>query len=115
AERCGAPHGADAEDLVALLVVAAEAAEAEPFENAEWSELRARTGADVPGAEAHRHASLRRGVVDDFSHARMQLQVGCLRDLGLQKRHVRGEERVDRGLGSGTLRRLAERREPGAD
>src|SRR5580765_6839545 len=75
AKRGGAALGAQAEDDVAVLVVAAEAAEREALEDAERGELRTRARADVARAEADRDAGASADGVEDVPGTAVKRQL----------------------------------------
>src|SRR5439155_6175110 len=114
-EDTSAARRADAQDLAALLVIAAEAPEAEALEDAERPKLRASAGADVARAEADGDGAAGGGCIERVVDARVQSKLRRLGDFGLQERDIRREHAVDRRLGVRSDDRLADRRERSAD
>src|SRR2546430_15167309 len=109
-EDASAARRADAQDLAALLVLAAEAPEAEALEDAERPKLRASAGADVARAEADGDGAAGGGCIERLVDARVQSKLRGLGDFGLQERDIRREHAVDRRLGVRSDDRLARRR-----
>src|SRR5438552_6144985 len=110
-----AARGADAQDLAALLVIAAETPEAEALEDAERPELRARAGADVSRAEADGDGAARGGRVERLVDPRVQPELRRLGDFGLQKRNIGRQHGVDGRFGVPSPDRLPDRGERAAD